>query len=298
MTRLQALAERIAGGAVPTDDDAALLLGSHDLITIGMMADAVRQAMHGSATTFVRVFDVHLDAVPDSLPPGVEAGEIRIVGTPASVDAACAAVRAARALDGTVPLSGFSLPDIAAFHATDPAAYERLEEAGLDAIADVPLDAMSSPADAVAAAVTAGLLVPRLTVHRLDVDPLSIFRQAADLQQATGAFRTFAPLARTMSVAEPTTGYDDVKCVALARVMVRNIPSIQVDWSLYGPKLAQVALTVGADDVDGVAAVEAGTLGRRRSVLEEITRNIRAASLEPVERNGRFERVPPRARVS
>ena len=52
----------------------------------------------------------------------------------------------------------------------------------------------------------------------------------------------------------PTTGFDDVKRVALARLVVDNIPSIQVDWALYGPKLAQVALTVGADDVDGVSA--------------------------------------------
>ena len=51
-----------------------------------------------------------------------------------------------------------------------------------------------------------------------------------------------------------------------------NIESIQVDWPLYGPKLAQVALTVGADDVDGVAAVDPGVLGTRRSPIEEIQR--------------------------
>ena len=51
--------------------------------------------------------------------------------------------------------------------------------------------------------------------------------------------------------AVPTTGYDDVKRIALARLVVDNIASIQVDWTLYGPKLAQVALTVGADDIDG-----------------------------------------------
>ena len=87
----------------------------------------------------------------------------------------------------------------------------------------------------------------------------------------------------------PTTGYDDVKRVALARLTIQNISSIQVDWKLYGPKLAQVALTVGADDVDGVSPEEETGQGHRRSPLEEIRRNIRAASQEPVERNGRFE---------
>ena len=69
------------------------------------------------------------------------------------------------------------------------------------------------------------------------------------------------------------------------------MPSIQVDWTLYGPKLAQVALTVGADDVDGVSPVDDMSEGRRRAPLEEIRRNIRAAGLEPVERNGRFESI-------
>jgi aminodeoxyfutalosine synthase len=91
--------------------------------------------------------------------------------------------------------------------------------------------------------------------------------------------------------AVPTTGYDDVKRVALARLAVHNIPSIQIDWALYGPKLAQIALTVGADDVDAVSAEPETSEGRRRAPLEEIRRNIRAAGQEPIERNGRFDPV-------
>ena len=63
-----------------------------------------------------------------------------------------------------------------------------------------------------------------------------------------------------------------------------------MDWPLYGPKLAQVALTMGADDVDAVSPLE-GDLGRRRSPLEEIRGNIKAAGLEAVERNGAFAPV-------
>ena len=83
-----------------------------------------------------------------------------------------------------------------------------------------------------------------------------------------------------------------MKRVALARLFVSNIPSIQVDWSLYGPKLAQVALTVGANDVDAVSPLDDTGEGRRRAPLEEVRRNIRAASLDPVERNGRFDPRP------
>ena len=79
--------------------------------------------------------------------------------------------------------------------------------------------------------------------------------------------------------------------------MLRDIDSIQVDWALYGPKLAQVALAMGADDVDRVAAFEVENLGHRRSALEEIQRNIRAASLEPVERDGLFRTAGTRGTV-
>ena len=148
---------------------------------------------------------------------------------------------------------------------------------------------LSQPATAVRAARDAGLGVWRLTVQKLaDNARIATVERARDLQAAVGGFRAFAPLPRTVSVTEPTTGYDDVKLVALARVVVTNIDSIQVDWPIYGPKLAQVALTVGADDVDGIAAVDPGVLGTRRSPIEEIKGNIRAAALEAVERDGRF----------
>jgi aminodeoxyfutalosine synthase len=126
-------------------------------------------------------------------------------------------------------------------------------------------------------------------VHAAPDDPLAAVALARDLQRAVGGLRTFAPLPRNVSAAAPTTGYDDVKMVAVARLVLLDIPSIQVDWPLYGPKLAQVALTVGADDVDGIAAVDAAELGARRSPLEEIKGNVRAAGLEPVERDGAFE---------
>jgi len=268
------------------------ILSTHDLIAVGTQGDDVRRRMHGARTTFVRVFEIHAGAPPAALPAGLAAGELRIVGRPATVEAALAVVTDAAAIAAGVPLTGFSLADLQTLAADAESLAllcSRLHEAGLDAIADVPLDLVDQPAAAVRAARDAGLGVWRLTVHALaDADRLPMVERARDLQAAVGGFRAFAPLPRTMSIATPTTGYDDVKQVALARVVVTNIDSIQVDWPLYGPKLAQVALTVGADDVDGVAAVDPGALGTRRSPLEEIKGNIRAAALEAAERDGRF----------
>jgi aminodeoxyfutalosine synthase len=109
------------------------------------------------------------------------------------------------------------------------------------------------------------------------------------LQREVSVVRAFAPLPRRLNRLAPTTGYDDVRRVALARLLIENVPSIQVDWTLYGPKLAQVALTVGADDVDAVSPVDDNALGRRRATVEDVRRNIEAAGQEPVERDGRFD---------
>jgi hypothetical protein len=277
-----------------SETEAQELLESKDLIAIGMRADEVRRRLHGARTTFVRVFEIHVDAPVSELPPRTSAGEFRILGLPGSLSAAIAAVRRARELAAGVPVTGFSLDDLAALDGVSSIAEAcgALREAGLEDVAEAPVDSLSDPAVAIGEAREAGLLVARLTVTAVTDDgPAALARRARDLQSSLGGFRAFAPLPRVVSVAAPTTGYDDVKQIALARLIADNIESIQVDWQLYGPKLAQFALTVGADDVDAVAAVDPGTLGTRRSPLEEIKGNIRSAGLEPVERNARFEAV-------
>jgi hypothetical protein len=296
MSGLQELADRLAQGVSLELADAPAIVGTPDLIAVGVLADEVRRQLHGVRTTFVRVLEVHVEAIPAALPPGANAGELRLVGPPSSATQALEAVASARKLSGGgIPLSGFSLADLAALEPSSSDLFASLAREGLEAVADLPVDGPGDTGATVTRARAAGLRVERMTVHGAAADPLSTVAAAIELQRTVGGFRTFAPLPRTLSTMAPTTGYEDVKAVVLARLLTRDIPSVQVDWPLYGPKLAQVALTVGADDVDGVAAVDSGTLGARRSALEEITRNIRAAGLEPVERNGRHEVVgePP-----
>jgi aminodeoxyfutalosine synthase len=287
---IDALAERVAAGTEIVEADAQLLLDTPDLIAVGAIADDVRRRLHGGRTTFVRVFDVHVDALPSALPPRTAPGELRIVGKPSSVEAAVAAVEAAVALGTAAPVTGFALSDLISISGGSlHEVCSRLRDAGLMAVAEVPIDLLSDPASAVGEARQAGLHVRRVTTQALAPElRLKVSVRARDLQQAVGGLHAFAPLPRQVSVTSPTTGYDDVKQIAAARLLVTNIPSIQVDWVRYGPKLAQVALTMGADDIDDVAAVDQGLLGTRRSPLEEIRGNIRAAGLEPVERDGLF----------
>jgi aminodeoxyfutalosine synthase len=293
VTTLEALNGRVANGEPISAADAQTLLDTPDLIAVGSLGDDMRRRMHGTRTTFVRVFEIHVEAPPSTLPANLEAGEFRIIGRPASLAAGLSAVRSAFELSAGKLLSGFSLSDLQVLASSERRPLDEiiagLRDAGLEAIAEVPLDRVDGAEAAIETARGAGLRVERLTVDTLAAGGrLAIIERARDLQALVGGFVLFAPLPRVISPAAPTTGYEDVKQIAIARLLVTNIPHVQVDWPLYGPKLAQVALTVGADDVDGVAAYDPGTLGTRRSAIEEIRGNIRAAGLEPVERDGRF----------
>jgi aminodeoxyfutalosine synthase len=278
-----------------SDAEIASLATTHDIIHLGSVADDVRRAMHGAATTFVRVAEVSAAAGADApIPQG--AREIRITGTPDRLEAAVARVAEVAACAGSTPVSGFALDDLERLAADRGVALrlllERLHDAGLELVSEAPFDRLADARRAIEEVNIAGLALARLTIHQLPaVDPLPLFRSVADLQRAVGVVRAFAPLPRRVNPAVPTTGYDDVRRVALARIVVGTVPSIQVDWALYGPKLAQVALTVGANDVDAVSPLDDTGQGRRRAPIEEVRRNIRAAGLEPVERDGRFEVV-------
>jgi aminodeoxyfutalosine synthase len=276
-------------------DVLSALATNDDIISLGMAADDVRRARHGTKTTFVRVVDVA--AAPGSavtIPPA--AGEIRIIGTPVDRQAALQRVSEIVTVAAGKPVSAYSLSDLEQLAGRERVTLrdllEQLRAAGLELVAEAPFDRLRDAKRSIEEVNIAGLRLARLSIHQLPTDDApALYRQIASLQYDVGVIPAFAPLPRTVNPAIPTTGYEDVKRVALARLLLEDVPSIQVDWALYGPKLAQVALTVGADDVDAVSAVDDLSEGRRRSPLEEIRRNIRAAGLDPAERDGRFDLI-------
>jgi aminodeoxyfutalosine synthase len=268
---------------------------SYDILTVGMAADEERRRRHGARTTFVRVATVGADPAEAAIVPPA-AGEVRIAGVPASLEQALARIRSIVPLAGGRPVTGFSLADLEALAPREGTTLRALLEAmaaeGLELVAEAPFDRLRDPRRAIEEVNIAGLRLARLTIHQLpDGDALELYRRVQTFQDQVGVIPAFAPLPRTVNPAAPTTGFDDVKRVALARLGI-DIPSIQVDWALYGPKLAQVALTVGADDLDGVPATDEAPDGPRRAAREEVRRNILAAGLEPVERDGRFDVRP------
>ncbi len=293
-TVLEAIVERVLNGRPLAPEERAVLFGARDLLALGMAADDVRRRRHGSRFTFVRVAHLNLaSAATGQVAWTGSPGELRLDGVFGDLRLARAAVRhAAAAAGGHMPVTGFSLADIETASGQDSvqieSALRELRAAGLSAVAEAPVDRLVDADAMLRACDTAGVPVLRLTVERVRAeDRAPLLSQAAMLVSAHPDVRAFAPLARRVAGATPSTGYEDVHLVALARLLV-PVHHIQVDWTLYGPKLAQVALTFGADDVDDVSTVEDVVEGRRRAPLEEIRRNIHAASGEPVERDALF----------
>jgi aminodeoxyfutalosine synthase len=294
MTTLADLETKVAADQPFTRADAERLAGCTDLVTVGALGESVRRARRGNDVSYCRVLRIE-QALPAGGPG--EAGEVRLIGPAAEQAALIERVRAARAFAAAKPLTGFSLDALIDLAGGDHLALAdlaaALKAAGLEAVADAPIDRLGDTENAievVRATLHGGLGVWRATIRRADApERLDLIERAIAIQQETGAFRAFAPLPIDDPANEPSTGYDDVRTVAVARCWGAALPAIQVDWTLYGPKLAQVAIAFGADDIDGVSAVDELQLGHRRSPKADIERQIRAAFANPVERNGRYE---------
>lgn len=293
MATLEELTKKVDAGERLSEQDAVELASSRDIITLGMLSTTVRRRLHSNEVTYVRVADLKLDGEAElNVDSKADAaGEVRIFQTPHTLDAAVTIVEKARNTAGATPLSAFCLYELGKLPEGLPVVLPALKKAGLNTITQAPIDRLRDPERALESLADAGLELARLTINEtLEREWSDVCREVASLQTRLKSIRAFAPLARKMDAAQPTTGYEDVKRVAIARVVADNIDSIQVDWALYGPKLAQVALTFGADDIDSVAAHDDDARGLRRSPVEEIRRSIHAAGFEPIERDGKFGR--------
>lgn len=116
-----------------------------------------------------------------------------------------------------------------------------------------------------------------------------------ELQDETGGFQAFIPLAfhpanTRLSHLPGPTGVEDLKLVAVARLLLDNFTHIKAYWVMLGIKLAQIALYFGADDLDGTIVEEvithmAGGTTQQAVSVEELVRLIRMAGRIPVERD-------------
>ena len=124
------------------------------------------------------------------------------------------------------------------------------------------------------------------------VDHLLRLREAQD---ETGGFQTFIPLAfhpvnTEIPGANYTTGFDELKTIAVSRLILDNFPHVKAYWVMLGEKIAQVALQFGADDIDGTVVEEditqaAGARAGQYIPKSRLIKLIREAGKIPVERD-------------
>ena len=122
-------------------------------------------------------------------------------------------------------------------------------------------------------------------------------------QDKTGGFLAFIPLAfhPENTVFERrgwrfTTGSDDLKAIAVSRLLLDNVPNVKAYWIMMGMPLASVALHFGANDVQGTVVREqifhaAGATTETEQKVEELVRFVRAAGRIPVQRDTLYNEI-------
>ncbi len=143
----------------------------------------------------------------------------------------------------------------------------------------------------------ATLLYGHMETYEERVDHMLKLR---DLQDETGGFMSFIPLAyqpgSTQVVARQASAIEDLKTIAIARLLLDNVPHIKAYWVTMGEESASVALQFGADDIDGTigeerimhAADAASPVSLTRGRLVEL---IREAGCVPVERDALYHTI-------
>jgi aminodeoxyfutalosine synthase len=232
-------------------------------------------------------------------------------------------LREVKALRPGIFLKAFTAVEIAHFakqqSITTRAVLERLRAAGLDMLPGGGAEVFSNrvrqqlcprkltgegwlevvqEAHQLGIKTNATMLYGHIETVRERLEHLDALRR---LQDQTGGFVCFIPLPFQPSNTQiqdvgPSTGVEDLKTIAISRLMLDNFPHVKAYWIMLTVKLAQVALYFGADDLDGTVIEEkighmAGAQSDQALSRLELERIIREGGFEPLERDCFFRPV-------
>ena len=134
-----------------------------------------------------------------------------------------------------------------------------------------------------------------------DADRVDHLLKLRAVQDETGGFQTFIPLAfhpenTALDHLPVTTGLTDIRQIAISRLLLDNFAHIKAYWQMMTPKIAQIALRFGADDLDGTVVEEkiyhdAGATTPQGMTRKELCRLITEAGRIPVERDTLYKAV-------
>ena len=134
--------------------------------------------------------------------------------------------------------------------------------------------------------------------HRIDH-----LMRLRELQDSTGGINAFIPLKfrsanNAMSSVGETSVIDDLRTLAMSRLILDNVPHIKAYWVMYGKTTAELALAFGADDIDGtiedstkIYSMAGAADTRPTMTIEEIERMCATAGFRAVERDTHYNEI-------
>ena len=353
--RLEAIAERVAGGERLSAEDALVLYRTGDILAVGWLANSVRERMHGDRTYFnvnrhinptnvcvaacrLCAFGKKKDA-PGAYTMALEEAfqtaasgyteavtEFHIVGglhPDLPFQYFLDLVSGLKQRFPQVHLKAFTMVEVAYLakraKLTIRQTLEQLKAAGVDSLpgggaeifADrvrhIICDHKIDGDDWLECARTAHQIGLKSNATMLyghvenDADRVDHLLKLRALQDDTGGFQTFIPLAfhpdnTPLQHLPRTTGMLDIKQIAVSRLVLDNFPHVKAYWQMMTPKIAQISLRFGADDLDGTVTEEkiyhdAGASTPQGLRRQELIRLIREAGREPIERDTLYRPV-------
>ncbi|MGC8763584.1 MAG: aminofutalosine synthase MqnE [Acidobacteriota bacterium] len=346
------IVEKVEAGERLSFADGLTLFRSPDLLTVGALANRVREARNGNVAYFnvnrhinhTNVCITGCTFCAFARKPGQEGGvrmtleeildkarpregerweELHIVGgldPHFSFSDVLAMLRALKAQNPSVHLKALTLVEVDYYARRERKSPEEilgaLREAGLDSLpgggAEILGEELRRRICPNKISGQRWLELAR-TAHRMGIrtnctmlyghvetveDRVDHILRLRDLQDETGGFMAFIPLQfnkeNTPYAHLPdVTGVDNLKTLAVSRLLFDNVDHIKVYWIMVGLKIAQAALWFGADDMDGTVVEErithdAGATTPRGLALQDLLHLIRRAGRIPVERDSLY----------
>ena len=322
--------DKVLAGQRLSAEDGMALFACPDITAVGALAHHARCRMHGDKTSYVvnRQINYTNVCVNGCVFCAFRRDREEDQGAFClSTEEVLERLRAARALNPDLLIKDFTPVEIAHFAKMEGCStlevLQRLKEAGLvmmpgggAEIFDEGLRAQICPhkagsaewlrisgeAHSLGIKTNCTMLYGHLETYAMRVDHLCRLREQQD---KSGGFTCFIPLPfltenSKLKLPEeklgPVRGLDQLRTVAVSRLMLDNIPHIKAYWIMMGTKLAQTALWYGADDLDGTVVEEhighmAGAGSAQGLTLKELEFMIREAGFTPVRRNAIFNTV-------
>ena len=360
---LERIAEKVEKGERLTFDDGVALFRERDVLAVGLLANRVREKLHGDATYFNRNMRLEVtnvcvasclfcsfakleEGAPGAHTMKLEDAwrelEVRLDDPPAEIHVVNGLhpglpfsyyeelLAGFKRILPTIHLKCFTAVEIHFFAEHYGMTYAdvlgRLKGAGLDSLpgggaeifhpevrariahdkatAEQYLD-VHRTAHRMGIRTNATMLYGHIETFEHRVDHLLRLRDLADETHGLQAFipLAFHPDGNGMRNLPAPTAVDALRTVAVSRLLLDNVPHIKAYWVSMTPEVAQIALSFGADDVDGTIVHEtiyraAGSRSPRALTVGELVRLIQEAGRLPIERDTFYNVVCQHPRAS